>query len=237
LEERPVKVSLSGIEKSYGGWKCAAGAVFAPGVHLITGRVGSGKSTLALLAARVIKPDKGIVQYEGIHTHTLSFQYPENHVTGSTLEEEALSYGVEPDHALGLAGITAEKTLDPFRLSRGELKAFHLACLLLRPWDLLILDEPFSALDCRGKMAVSRHISERKEEIILVCTHEQHFLPRTDFLWEMRSGLLTYLGEIPEAIPSWQSATGPVRSLRAQGILPANLTWQDIREAVCRIHD
>ena len=232
-----MKLSLTGIEKSYGGWKCAAGAAFSPGVHLITGRVGSGKSTLALLAARVIRPDKGIVQYEGIHSHTLSFQYPENHVTASSLEEEAFSYGVEPDHALDLAGINAGKTLDPFRLSRGELKAFHITCLSLRPWDLLILDEPFSALDCRGKMAASGNISERKKEITLVCTHEQHFLPRTDFLWEMRSGLLTYLGPVPEAIPSWQSATGPVRKLRAQGILPVNLTWQDILEAACRMHD
>ncbi len=232
-----MKLSLIGIEKSHGGWKCAAGAVFPPGVHLITGRVGSGKSTLALLAARVIKPDQGIVQYEGINSHTLSFQYPENHVTGSSLEEEASSYGVEPDQALELMGITTGKIQDPFRLSRGELKAFHLACLFLRQWDLLILDEPFSALDCRGKMTVSRHISKRKEEIILVCTHEQHFLPRTDYLWEMQSGLLTYLGPVPEAIPSWQSATGPVRSLRAHGIIPANLTWQDMLEAACRIHD
>lgn len=123
-----MKLSLTGIEKSYGGWKCAAEAVFSPGVHLITGRVGSGKSTLALLAAQVIRPDKGIVQYEGIHSHTLSLQYPENHVTASSLEEEAFSYGVEPDHALDLAGIDAGKTLDPFRLSRGELKAFHIPC-------------------------------------------------------------------------------------------------------------
>lgn len=232
-----MKLAFVGTEKSYGGWKCAASAVFPPGIHLICGRVGSGKSTLALLAARVIQPDLGLVEYEGIHSRTLSFQYPENHVTGSSLEEEAASYGVDLDQALDLAGITAGKTLDPFRLSRGELKAFHLACLFLRPWDLLILDEPFSALDCKVKMAVSGHISRLKKEIVLVCTHEQHFLPRTDFLWEMRSGLLTYLGPVPEAIPSWESAPGPVRDLYQQGILPANLTWQDILEAACRMHD
>lgn len=232
-----VKLSLTEIEKSHGEWKCKIDACFIPGVHLITGRVGSGKTTLALLAARVLQPDQGVVQYEGIRSHALSFQYPEYHITGSTLEKEAASYGVDPDRALALAGFADERSEDPFRLSRGELKAFHLTCLFLRQWDLLILDEPFSALDCKGKLTVSGCISEYKKGIILVATHEQHFLPRTDYLWEMRSGLLTFLGTVPEALKSWQSAPSPIRSLRAQGILPANLTQQDILEAACRTHD
>jgi hypothetical protein len=45
------------------------------------------------------------VEYEGIQSRTLSFQYPEYHITGSTLEEEAISYGVNPDTALILAGL------------------------------------------------------------------------------------------------------------------------------------
>ena len=232
-----MKLSLIGIEKSHGEWKCEADASFSPGVHLITGRVGSGKTTLALIAARVLQPDRGAVRYEEIQSNTLSFQYPEYHVTESTLEEEAFSYGVDPDRAFALAGFEDKKSGDPFRLSRGELKAFHLSCLSLRQWDLLILDEPFSALDCRGKLAASRSISENKKGIVLVCTHEQHFLPRTDYLWEMRSGLLTFLGPVPEALTSWQSAPGPIRILRARGHLPANLTWQDILEAACRTHD
>ena len=237
MEAELVKFSLNRIEKSHGLWTCKADAVFTPGIHLITGRVGSGKTTLALLAARILQPDQGTVLYEGIQSHTLSLQYPEYHITGSTLEKEAASYGVDPDRALTLAGLVERRSEDPFRLSRGELKAFHLICLSLLPWDLLILDEPFSALDCTGKLAACKRISENKNGILLVCTHEQHFLPRTDYLWEMRSGLLTFLGPVPEAVVSWQSAPGPIRSLRAQGILPANLTQQDILEAACRTHD
>jgi energy-coupling factor transport system ATP-binding protein len=205
-------------------------------VHLIAGRVGSGKTTLARLASNLLIPDTGSVEYEGIRSHTLSFQHPEYHITGSTLREEARSYGVDPSAACAWAGLSGREDEDPFRLSRGELKLFQLSCLLMRPWDLFILDEPFSALDCRAKRAVCRGIEENKSAIVLVITHEQRIFPRTDYLWEIRSGRLACLGAVPGAIAAWESAPGPVRMLREQGIIPANLTYDDLLEAACRMH-
>ncbi|NYT07373.1 MAG: ATP-binding cassette domain-containing protein [Methanomicrobiales archaeon] len=206
-------------------------------MHLVAGRVGSGKTTLALLSSRLIRPDTGTIGYDGIRAQTLSFQYPEYHITGSTLREEAESYGVDPTAACARAGIAGREDQDPFRLSRGELKMFQISCILMRTWDLLILDEPFSALDCRAKLAVCRAIDEIQSGIVLVITHEQHILPRTDYLWEMRSGVLTGLGTLPEALFAWESAPGPVRMLRDRGILPANLRRDDMLEAACRMHE
>ena len=232
-----MKLSLSSVAWHAGSWHFSAEAAFSPGVNLVTGRVGSGKTTLALISAQLLCPDAGTVRYEDIRSHTLSFQYPEYHITGSTLAGEAESYGVDPSAACARAGLAERAGEDPFRLSRGELKLFQLSCILMRKWDLLILDEPFSALDCRAKLEVCRWIDESRSSIVLVITHEQHILPRTDQLWELRSGSLTDLGTLPGAIAGWESAPGPVRMLREQGIIPANLTRGDMLEAACRTHE
>jgi energy-coupling factor transport system ATP-binding protein len=204
---------------------------------MVSGRVGSGKTTFALLSSRLLRPDAGTVEYEGISSHILSFQHPEYHITGRTLDEEAGSYGVDPFTACARAGLAGREHEDPFLLSRGELKRFLLSCILMRPWDLIILDEPFSALDCRGKLSVCQSIHENRSSIVLVITHEQHILPRTDYLWEMRSGTLFGLGSLPGAISAWESAPGPVRMLLERGIIPANLTRDDLLEAACRIRE
>jgi len=232
-----MKLILEQVRATRGDWQFSADATFLPGIHLVTGRVGSGKTTLAGVVAGTLAPGSGRVHREGIGSTTLSLQYPEYHVTGATLAKEAASYGVSPDDALSRAALSGRGADDPFILSRGELKWFHLACLSLRRWDLLVLDEPFSALDCRGKKRACEQIALLSPGIVLVCTHEQQHLPRTDFLWEMQNGDLHYLGKVPEALPRWQTAPKAVRTLLSQGCIPANLTDRDLGEALCRIRD
>jgi energy-coupling factor transport system ATP-binding protein len=232
-----MKLVLDSVRKSYGTWNLIAEGVFPPGVHLITGRVGSGKTTVSLIAAGILEPDAGKVIREGVQTLTLSLQHPEYHITEPTLALEASSYGVDPSRALHRAGLDGQDGKDPFALSRGELKRFHLACLSLGTWDLLIFDEPFSALDCREKHQQCRMIEEKRTGIVLVFTHEQQVLPRTDYLWELQEGNLTFLGRIPEAIHRWRSPPAHLRYLLGKGILPANLTEEDFLEAACRIRD
>ena len=228
---------LDQITKRYGGFSLSATGTFPPGVHLISGRVGSGKSTLSQIAAGVLDPDSGRVSYTGINRRTLSLQYPEYHVTGSSLAGEASSYGVEPGPALSKAGLDGQDARDPLSLSRGELKRFHLACLSLRDWDLLILDEPFSALDCQEKRRQCRAIEQNCRGIVLVFTHEQHILPRTDYLWEINDGRLDFLGSLPDAVRTWRSPPALLKQLRDRGVIPANLTEEDLLEAACRTRD
>ncbi len=228
---------LDQVRKSYGSFTLFASGTFLSGVHLIIGRVGSGKTTLSQIVAGVLDPDSGKISESGIHRRTLSLQYPEYHVTGTSLAGEAASYGVEPGPALSLAGLDGQDDRDPFSLSRGELKRFHLACLSLRSWDLLIFDEPFSALDCQEKRRQCRAIEQNRQGIVLVFTHEQHILPRTDYLWEINEGRLDFLGKPPDAVWKWRSPPAPLRQLRDRGVIPANLTEKDLLEAACRTHD
>ena len=195
-----MRLRLEGITYARGAFSLAANGEFCEGIHLLNGPVGSGKSTFALLAAGLIRPDSGVRTAEGLERIMLSMQFPEYHVTGFTLGEEARSWGLEPELVLKRAALPDMENTDPSMLSRGELKRFELACAFSGSYDLLILDEPFSALDCREKHIISRAVEQKKDGVTIVITHEELNLPRVDWIWEMESGRLTDLGSVPGAI-------------------------------------
>jgi energy-coupling factor transport system ATP-binding protein len=219
------------------GWHLEADGKFLPGVHLVSGKIGAGKSTFSLLAAGLLSPGKGSVKRQGIDSVMLSMQFPEYHVTGSTLAAEIRSWGLDPEVVLASSGLSGYAEKDPFRLSRGELKRLHLHCILSRQWDLLILDEPFSALDCREKKDVCHRIDEITGGIVIVCTHEQRFFPHVDVIWEIKSGALIRNGELPLALTRWSHAPARIRHLVERGIIPENISEDAILEASCRIRE
>ncbi len=214
-------------------WSFHASGSLGEGVHLVTGPVGSGKTTLALLVARVLLPHSGKILSEGIGSVMLSQQFPEYHTTSATLAGEVSSWGLDPREVLPLAGLAERGSDDPFAISRGELKRLHLACVLAEEHDLLILDEPFSCLDCVGKELVCARIQGRVHGITLVFTHEQRTLPRVREIWEIREGWLVGLGRVPDAIYHWRSAPRHIANLLAAGRPPANISEADVREAAC----
>lgn len=230
-----LKLVLDRIIMKRGSWSCAADGILVPGIHLITGRVGSGKTTLAELICGLLEPTSGELVLDGISSWMLCQQFPEYHVIGATLEKEAQSYGVVPELALDRAGLTGRGGEDPFCLSRGELRKLQFSCLSLCDRDLFVWDEPYSALDCRQKQRVAQHLSTRSSGITILFTHEQRYFPKTDYLWEMCDGVLKYVGKVPEALPWWEHAPSHIRFLIGKGVIPANLTEEDLGEALCRM--
>jgi energy-coupling factor transport system ATP-binding protein len=215
-------------------WSLAAQGNFTDGIHLVSGAVGSGKTTLALLLAGLLAPSTGAVRREGISSLMVSFQYPEYHVTGPTIREECGSWGLDPDPLLAAVNLAGREDLSPLRLSRGELKRLHLACVMAGTYDLLILDEPFSSLDCREKERVCSELSLRKKGITVIFTHEQSIFPRVDYIWEISGGVLHSRGRLPGALAHWEHAPALVKNLIARGQVPANISPPDLMEAACR---
>lgn len=230
-------VRLEGVLFRRGAFTLSCSGVFGEGVHLVSGRVGSGKTTLALLLAGLVRPSAGTVTREGVESLTLSFQNPEYHVTEATVEAEVRSYGADPEAVAALCGLTDRLEDDPFTLSRGELKRLHLACVLGGRHDLLILDEPFSSLDCVQKRRVCTLVNERKRGVTVIFTHERQVLPRADFLWEVEGGRVISLGRVPAAIPAWRHAPPYLRHALDAGVVPENIRFRDAKEALCRTHD
>jgi energy-coupling factor transport system ATP-binding protein len=221
-------------ERGDGAWSLAAPGVFTEGIHLVTGDIGSGKTTLALVLAGLVPPASGSLERIGITSSMLSFQFPEYHVTGLTIRDECESWGMDPAQVLDATCLVGKDDLSPLRLSRGELKRLHLACLLGQEYDLLVLDEPFSSLDCREKERVCRNLSGRARGITIIFTHEQQIFPRVDHIWEIHEGRLVDRGPVPGALPSWQHAPELIRTLLAAGKAPQNISPDDLVEAACR---
>lgn len=229
-----MKVSLTRAVAVRGDFSLSAEGLFGEGIHLVSGDVGSGKSTLALLLAGQLLPASGTVERDGIVSAMMLFQFPEFHVSGRDLLSECRSWGVDPARVLMAAGLEDQKTTNPLDLSRGELKRLVLACVLARDYDLLVLDEPFSSLDCAEKDRLCTALSRRRKGVTVILTHEQAFFPRVDRIWELEGATLHDRGSLPSALALWGHAPPLVKNLLAQGRIPANITRADLREAAWR---
>ncbi|MDO9326966.1 MAG: ATP-binding cassette domain-containing protein [Methanoregula sp.] len=229
-----MRLYLNAARISRGNWTLAAHGTFHEGMHLVSGDVGSGKSTLALMIAGLLSPKDGSIEQQGISSMMISLQFPEYHITGSTVAEECSSWGLDGDQILNDIDLMDKHDSAPLTLSRGELKRLHLACILAKKYDLLLLDEPFSSLDAREKERVCEKISHRTGGITILFTHEQAIFPRVDHIWEIEQGRLIDRGEMPDALTRWEHAPPLIKKILATGKSLKNISRSDLLEAVCR---
>ena len=144
------------------------------------------------------------------------------------------SWGLAVPGVLDRVRLTRRENDDIATLSRGELKRLHLSCVLSAGADLLILDEPFSALDCSEKQSLSDAIAGYGKGIVIICTHEPLWLPDVDYIWEIRNGSMKLCGKVPEAISRWSIAPEHIRNILANDIIPENISPRALLEAQCR---
>lgn len=161
----------------------------------VIGHGGSGKSTLALLLAGLYQPGQGrrLMQADDLAEDQLrrqigiAFQYPEHQLFGETVFEEvafgARNLGVPEDYlaiqvsqALERVGLAAEQFLQrsPFQLSGGQKRRVCLASVLVTGPSFLILDEPSSGLDERGRQWLTQLVRDlhEKGKTIIWITHD-----------------------------------------------------------------
>jgi energy-coupling factor transport system ATP-binding protein len=230
-----MKISLNRAYAVRDHWSLLASGTFNQGVHLVSGDVGSGKSTLALMMAELFPLSSGRIEKAEITSCMLSLQFPELHLTGRSVAEECTSWGISADDILVATGLTGRKDASPFSLSRGELKRLHLACIFAKDYDLLLLDEPFSSLDCQEKTKLCTTIEQKSRGITVIFTHEQNILPRVSRIWEILDGKLIDCGRPPDAFLHWCHVPPSVKRLTALGLRPDNISMEDLQEAACRI--
>lgn len=229
-----MKIVLDRVNVMRDNFSLTAHGEFSDGVHLVSGAVGSGKSTLTLAIANVLPLESGSISRCGIESMMLSLQFPEYQVTGLTLADECFSWGCEPAEIFLSSEIQGKEHQSPFTLSRGELKQLHLSCVLNKHYDLLLLDEPFSSLDCEKKQKFCSRLSQRTKSITIIFTHEQAILPKVDRIWEIIDGVLHDRGVPPAAIERWCGAPPFIKKLVASGKTPRNISSDEVLEAACR---
>jgi energy-coupling factor transport system ATP-binding protein len=229
-----MKLHFNAVRANRGDWSLAAQGTFCEGLHLVSGDVGSGKSTLALMMAGLFSPTVGSIVSDGISSKMISLQFPEYHVTGLTVAEECRSWGLDSDFILSGINLRNKRDVAPLTLSRGELKRLHLACVLAKKYDLLLLDEPFSSLDAREKERLCEILTRRTVGITILFTHEQTTFPRVDHLWEIQEGMLIDRGEMPDALTRWEHAPALIKKIISAGKRLKNISPLDLQEATCR---
>jgi sulfonate transport system ATP-binding protein len=162
-----LRVSLRAVRKSYDSRTVLGGldVEIEPGSFVaMIGRSGEGKSTLLRLLAGLDVPDAGAVLLDGgpvgrrAHDVTMMFQdarlLPWQRVLGNVGLARGRDWRARALAALEAVGL-AERAGDwPAQLSGGQRQRIALARALLDRPGLLLLDEPFGALDAltRGEM-------------------------------------------------------------------------------------
>ncbi|GAB2701694.1 ABC transporter ATP-binding protein [Kitasatospora kifunensis] len=173
---RPALLKLTGVSRSYGDREVlhpvdlalAAGECVA-----LLGHNGSGKSTLLRVAAGRDLPTKGTVRFDGlpmdendprIRARVAVVGDTVAHYPDLTVREHlllvAVAHGVADarnwvEQVLADRMLTERADALPSALSSGQLQALLLACALVRPRDLLLLDEPEQRLDPQARQRLA----------------------------------------------------------------------------------
>jgi cobalt/nickel transport system ATP-binding protein len=165
----------------------------------IIGPNGSGKSTLLQLIGGLILPTEGKIKFfgkESIDSYELRqkmgilLQNPDDVLFNPTVRED-LEFGPAQ---LEIEEKEFKQTLDalikmlnlgnflekpPFRLSEGQKQRIALGCILTMKPEVLLLDEPFSAVDAKTRHSMIGHLNKLNKEgvTIVVTAHDTSFIP------------------------------------------------------------
>jgi ABC-type Fe3+/spermidine/putrescine transport system ATPase subunit/ABC-type sulfate transport system permease component len=183
---RPAEIDLR-LEKQLGSFRLDLAWSARARRLAILGPSGSGKSLTLKLIAGLERIDQGRVGIDGedrlrIEPAARAIAYvPQNyglfpHLT--VAEHLSFPLGAAPDAAahwidrLGLAGLEQRR---PAALSLGQQQRVALARALVRPASLLLLDEPFSALDTPLRTRLRRELFALQGELAgatILVTHD-----------------------------------------------------------------
>jgi ABC-type multidrug transport system ATPase subunit len=211
----PGAVTASGLSKVYGDRPALAEldlhVAYGESVALI-GHNGSGKTTFLRLAAGLLEPSDGTILIDGHPAGSLPARAAMAYLSDSPTFYEDLSVWEHLEYVARLHGHEdweqdAADLLDhlglydraddlPTSFSRGLRQKASIAMAFIRPFDVLLVDEPFVGLDAGGKAALIELLAEARTagHTLLVATHELSFLDTVGRCVALRDGELLYDG-------------------------------------------
>ena len=187
----------------------------APGEFVaMLGVSGTGKSTLLRALAGLDREVTGELTVPG--TVAVAFQEPRllpwrRVLANVRLGLRAQDPAAAARRALDEVGLTDRAGAWPLTLSGGEAQRAALARALVREPSLLLLDEPFSALDALTRIAMHRlvlRLWERHRPAVLLVTHDvDEALILADRVLVLASGRIVFSG--PVEVPSPRDRDNP----------------------------
>lgn len=241
-----MRVRLEGVSKTFSDGHRALDTVdldVAPGHFVaVIGGSGSGKSTLLRLVAGLETPTSGVVTV-GDTTVTgprrevgVMFQEPRlmpwltvaDNVTFGLDDLPPQQRSATAEAILGRVGLTGFAGMLPRQLSGGMAQRVALARALVGDPGVLLLDEPFSAVDALTRSGLQDHLLEvwtTDRRTVLLVTHdvdEAIRLADTVIVLTGRPGAIVECFDIAAARPR-DPADPAVAALRARAVAALSL--------------
>ncbi len=192
--------------------ECSEGELVA-----LVGHNGSGKSTLLRLAAGLLDPTDGSITVHGAQAGTPDARAELSFIPDEPVLYEDLSVNEHIEYIGRLHGVEdwperadellerlelAERADDlPVRFSRGLRQKTALVLGLVRPFSVLVVDEPFVGLDPSGQRTLTELLVEiaGSGACVLVATHQLELLDHADRCIGLRNGATVFDGPVDHA--------------------------------------
>ncbi|MBX9702938.1 MAG: ATP-binding cassette domain-containing protein, partial [Silvanigrellaceae bacterium] len=192
----------------------------------IIGRIGSGKSTLMRLLLKLYNADKGTILVEGIDIAQIDpallrrgiGYVPQDSLlfSGSIRDNIIMGMPAASEEQLQkvahIAGVNAIVDHHPLgynlsvgergeNLSGGQRQAIAIARALINDPNILLLDEPTSAMDNSTEVAILTSLKEYiKTKTVIVTTHKFSLMPLIDRLIVIDNGMVVLDGPKDDVI-------------------------------------
>ena len=183
----------------------------------LVGYNGSGKTTLVKLLLRLYDPDGGKICYHGrdirdyqvmAYRRSIGSVFQENVLMDAadgsreesfrveqalydahfTLEDNRLSYQIETP-------LTTEFEKDGVNLSGGEAQKVAIARTLYRKQNMIIMDEPSSALDPLAEYRLNQELNEiARDKTVIFISHRLSTVRDADCIYMMENGRIVESG-------------------------------------------
>jgi sulfate/thiosulfate transport system ATP-binding protein len=250
-----MRIEVQGISKRFGEFvaledvslEVPEGALTA-----LLGPSGSGKSTLLRIIAGLEQPDQGVVRIAG---QDVTSARPQDRGIGFVFQHYAafahmtvfnnVAFGLKirkrkPDEVrarveelLALVGLTQWAGQRPHQLSGGQRQRMALARALAVEPQVLLLDEPFGALDANVRAELRRWLRRLHDEqgvtTVLVTHDQEEAMEVADTIAVMNKGQIEQVGAPREvydkpATPFVMGFLGPVSTVDGKLVRPHDVT-------------
>jgi ABC-type multidrug transport system ATPase subunit len=211
----PPPLSAAGLGRTYDGY-VALGSftvdIEAGQLVALIGPNGAGKTTFLNLAAGLLEPSSGQIEVAGAVPGSLDARralsylpdtpvFYEDLSVAEHLEYVAALHGVEDptpriDDLLERLGLAGWEDALGAELSKGMKQKASIALALVRPFDVLLADEPLDGLDPPSREVLFDLLAETRAAgaAIVVSTHRPDVIAAADRCVAIRDGRLAYDG-------------------------------------------
>ena len=214
-------IEVKGISKTFGSLRAVDDVSFEvyPGeIFGLLGPNGAGKTTSIRMILDIFKPDSGSINVLGgamseAKKDKIGYLPEERGLYQDIPLERCLTYlaslkGMEPDKIhtrlnayLERFDLVSSRKKKVKELSKGMQQKAQLIITLIHEPDLIIIDEPFAALDPINTQMVREVLMEQRNsgKAVVMCTHQMHQVEELcDRLVLINKGKVVLYGDIHE---------------------------------------